>query len=59
MAIATAGRIRSSPMHTPTTTTLAPTGAAATTPSIIPGTPTHSKTTGRFGLAAPNESATR
>ena len=29
------------------------------TPSIMPGTPTHSKITGRFGPAAPSASAAR
>ena len=59
MAMAMLGRNRSSPMHTPTTTTRVPSGAAVSTPSIMPGTPTHSKTTGRFGPAAPSRSATR
>ncbi len=46
-------------MHTPTTTTRVPSGACETTDSIIPGTPTHSKTTGRAGVVAPAVSAAR
>ncbi len=46
-------------MQTPTTTTRVPIGAALTTPSIIPGTPTHSKTTGPVMSAAPSASAAR
>ncbi len=38
-------------MQTPTTTTRENSGALAMMPSIIPGTPTHSKMTGRFGVA--------
>ena len=57
--MAIAGRSLSSPMQTPTTTTRELSGAAPITPSIIPGTPTHSKITGRFGPAAPRESAAR
>jgi hypothetical protein len=53
------GRIVSVPMQTPTTMTLEFNGAAASTPSIIPGTPTHSKITGRFGPAAPLASTAR
>ena len=56
---AIAGRIWSMFMHTPTTMTRVFSGAAATTASIIPGTPTHSKITGRFGPAAPSASAAR
>ncbi len=50
LLIAIEGRIRSAPMHTPTTTTRENSGAPAMISSITPGTPTHSKTTGRFGL---------
>src|SRR3954469_8459588 len=46
-------------MHTPTTTTREASGAAETTDSIIPGTPTHSNTTGPDGEAAPSASAAR
>lgn len=46
-------------MQTPTTTTRENSGALAMMPSIIPGTPTHSKMTGRFGVAAPAASAAR
>ena len=49
----------SPPMQTPTTTTREANGAAETTDSIMPGTPTHSKTTGPDGVAAPSASATR
>ena len=47
------GRNVSGFMHMPTTMTLEPSGAALMMASIIPGTPTHSKITGRFGPAAP------
>ena len=53
------GRIWSAPMQTPTTTIREFSGASAITPSIMPGTPTHSKITGRFGPAAPAASAAR
>ena len=46
-------------MQTPTTTTRAASGAWETTDSIIPGTPTHSKTTGPMGMATPTASAAR
>src|SRR6187401_946506 len=46
-------------MHTPTTTTREAIGACETTDSIMPGTPTHSKTTGPDGVAAPSASAAR
>src|SRR4051794_31922563 len=46
-------------MQTPTTTTRAANGAWETTASIIPGTPTHSKTTGPDGVATPAASAAR
>ena len=46
-------------MHTPTTITRAFSGAESIIASIIPGTPTHSKITGRFGDAAPTASAAR
>src|SRR3954467_13281158 len=52
------GRIRSGPMHTPTTTTRDSSGAAETMESMMPGTPTHSKMTGAFG-PAPSRSAAR
>src|SRR4051812_13594339 len=48
-----AGRNRSAPMHTPTTTTRENIGAPVMMSSITPGTPTHSKITGGFGLAPP------
>ena len=56
--MAIAGRILSGSMQTPTTTTREYSGALAMMPSRIPGTPTHSKTTGCFGFA-PSVSATR
>ena len=52
MLIAIAGRKRSWPTHTPTTTTRDSSGALSTIDSITPGTPTHSKITGCFGPGA-------
>jgi hypothetical protein len=57
--MAMAGRMVSSSMHTPTTTTRENSGASAITRSIMPGTPTHSNTTGAFGAALPSRSAVR
>ena len=57
MLIAIAGRMRSGCMHTPTTTTRENSGAPVMIWSMTPGTPTHSKTTGCFGVAAPTASA--
>ena len=58
MLIAIAGRKRSWPTHTPTTTTRDSSGALSTIDSITPGTPTHSKITGCLG-PAPSFSAAR
>ena len=46
-------------MQTPTTITRELSGAESIIASIIPGTPTHSKITGRLGEAAPMVSAAR
>ena len=46
-------------MQTPTTTTRENSGAPSMISSITPGTPTHSKITGCFGVAAPSLSARR
>ncbi len=58
LLIPMAGRIRSGSMQTPTTITRDSRGALAMISSMMPGTPTHSKMTGRFG-PAPRLSATR
>ena len=59
LLIATAGRMRSAPMQTPTTTTRENSGAQAVAPSMIPGTPTHSKMTGALGVVTPTFSNAR
>jgi len=59
LPFASAGRSLSSPMHTPTTTTREFNGAAPMMPSITPGTPTHSKITGRFRAARPRHPTAR
>ena len=46
-------------MQTPTTTTRENSGALVMMPSMMPGTPTHSKMTGCLGFAAPAASAAR
>ena len=55
--MAMAGWNRSVSMQTPTTTTRVRSGAFRTIWSMMPGTPTHSNTTGPDG-SAPSRSAT-
>ncbi|AHD23596.1 hypothetical protein Y013_03535 [Rhodococcus pyridinivorans SB3094] len=57
--MANIGRNRSVPMHTPATTTREWNGADVRTESSMPGVPTHSKMTGRFGVVVPSFSAMR
>src|SRR5579884_3844485 len=57
--MATAGRMVSGSMHTPATTTREPIGAVVMMDSMTPGTPTHSKMTGRLGRVTPTVSRRR